>query len=157
MIQEVTPAGVVVWTWLANDHIGIDELQSVVELDVVGAGSPYDVFHLNSAVTATPTATSLISFRHLNAIYKIRNPQAATNPGDIIWKLGGYLPTMEPGTRLSVIGDPVFTGGGSFGGQHYPRFFDAGDGQLLRHAATTTAAAPAARPAASAIASTRRR
>jgi hypothetical protein len=66
----------------------------------------------------------------MNAVYKITNPGGQTNPGKIIWKLGGSAPTMEPGTRLTISGDPVFSSGGGFGGQHYPRWFDAGDGQL---------------------------
>src|SRR6185295_18121840 len=72
----------------------------------------------------------LVSFRHLDAVYKIKNPQAATNAGKIVWKLGGTAPTMEPGTLLAISGDPVFAGGGGFGGQHYAHYYDAGDANV---------------------------
>ena len=63
-------------------------------------------------------------------MYKITDPGAQTNAGKIIWKLGGSASTMEPGTQLTMVGDPVFAAGGGFGGQHYARYYDAGDGNV---------------------------
>lgn len=129
LIQEVTSNGTLVWTWLATDHIGLDEVQQQWWTSILSTGSPYDVFHFNS-VEVDDAHNVMTSFRHLNAIYKFTNPTSQTNPGNIIWKLGGSLSTMEPGTLLTVVGDPAFNLGGGFGGQHYARWFDAGDGQL---------------------------
>jgi hypothetical protein len=95
---------------------------------IVSQGTPYDVFHMNS-VEMDAAGDLLISTRH-NGIYKVRNPAAATGGGKVIWKLGGTAPTMEPGTQLTIIGDPVFDAGSGFGGQHYARYYDAGDGNL---------------------------
>jgi hypothetical protein len=73
----------------------------------------------------------LVSFRYMNAIYKVTNPASSANAGRIIWKLGGSASATEPGTRLTVSGDPAFSKGGlGLGGQHYPRYFNAGDGNL---------------------------
>jgi hypothetical protein len=129
IIQEVTPGGTAVWTWKAGDHVGIDETQQQWWSSIIYAGSPYDVFHLNSAVTDA-ASNLLISLRHANAVYKLVNPTNQTTPGKIIWKLSGSVPTMEVGTKLTVSGDPIFIAGGGFGGQHYARWFDAGDGLL---------------------------
>ncbi len=129
VIQEVTPGGSAVWTWLAADHIGLDEVAGQWWTAIVQGGTPYDVFHLNST-EQDAAGDVLISLRHENSVYKITDPASQTNPGDIIWKLGRSAPTMEPGTRLTISGDPMFTAGGGFGGQHIPRYFEAGDGNL---------------------------
>jgi hypothetical protein len=126
VIQEVTPSGLAVWTWDAADHIGVDELLPQWWGAAAQFGAPFDTLHINSA-EMDATGNLLVSFRY-EGVYKVTNPTAATNAGKIIWKLGGTAPTMEPGTQLTVVGDPVFAGGGDFGGQHYARFFDAGDG-----------------------------
>jgi Arylsulfotransferase (ASST) len=129
VIQEVTPGGSAVWTWDAADHVGLDEVDPQWRPTIVRGPSPYDVFHMNSAVTDA-SGNLLVSLRYTDAVFKVTNPAATTNAGKIIWKLGGSAPTKEPGTRLTIVGDPVFAAGGGFGGQHYPRFFDAGDGNL---------------------------
>ena len=129
VIQEVTPGGSAVWTWDAADHVGLDEVDPQWWTGIVRGPSPYDVFHMNSAVTDS-SGNLLVSLRFADAVFKVANPAGTTNRGKIVWKLGGSAPTKEPGTRLTIVGDPVFASGGGFGGQHYPRFFDAGDGNL---------------------------
>ena len=126
VIQEVTPGGTAVWTWDAADHIGVDELLPEWWAAASQFGAPYDTLHINSMETDA-AGNLLVSFRY-EGVYKVTNPEAATDAGKIIWKLGGSAPTMEPGTQLTVVGDPVFDGGGDFGGQHYARWYDAGDG-----------------------------
>lgn len=54
----------------------------------------------------------IVSFRHLNAAYDIQKAD-----GSMVWKLGG---SPEP-ESLVVTGDPVFTAGGGFCGQHDAR------------------------------------
>jgi hypothetical protein len=130
IIQEVTPGGIALWTWEASDHVGIDETQQQWWSSIIyGTGSPYDVFHINSAAMDA-AGNLLISLRHANAVYKLVSPTNQINPGKIIWKLSGSVPTVEPGTMLTVSGDPIFNAGGGFGGQHYARWYDAGDGLL---------------------------
>ncbi len=115
VIQELTPAGDVVWSWDAADHISVAETDPQWRAQLVF--SPYDAFHWNS-IEATDTGF-LVSFRHLDAVYAI---DKAT--GDIDWKLGG-TPTPE---SLAVVDDPVFTGGSHFGGMHDARRL--GDGTV---------------------------
>jgi hypothetical protein len=119
VVQEVTPGGAVAWSWRTSDHIGVDETTAAfraAELaDPGGAfGNDYDPYHWNS-IDWTGDGV-VLSFRHLDAIYKI---DKAT--GAIAWKLGG---TPRP-ESLSVVGDPVFEpgGGGGFGGQHDARYY----------------------------------
>ena len=129
VVQEVTPSGTAVWTWDAADHVGLDEVDPQWWTTIVHGASPYDVFHMNSAVTDA-SGNLLVSLRFTDAVFEVANPAGTTNPGKIAWKLGGSAPTKEPGTRLTIAGDPVFASGSGFGGQHYARFFDANDGQL---------------------------
>jgi hypothetical protein len=126
VIQEVTPGGTAVWTWDAADHIGLDEVVPQWWPTAIAAAN--DVFHLNS-VEMDADGNLLVSARY-EGVYKVTSPTSATNPGKIIWKLGGSAPTLEPAEHLTVIGDPVFDAGGGFGGQHYARYYDAGDGNL---------------------------
>lgn len=128
IVQEITPGGSPLWTWYASDHIGLDEVQSQWWTTIMPSGSPYDVFHMNSAVTDAGH-NLLISIRYANAVYKVVDPAGPVNAGAIAWKLGGSVPPLAPATRLAVSGDPVFTAGGGFGGQHYAHYFDAGDGK----------------------------
>ena len=81
----------------------------------MATGEPYDAYHWNS-IEATPTGY-LLSFRHLDAVVNIDR-----DSGDIVWKLGG---TTTP-QSLTVLDDPVFTGGSHFGGQHDARLLDDG-------------------------------
>lgn len=119
VLQEITPAGDVVWEWdaAASGHISVAETdpawRNVAKVIYPGV---VDAFHWNS-VEATPTGY-LVSFRHLNAVYHIDR-----TTGDIDWKLGG---TDRPGKSLDVIGDPVFDAGGTFGGQHDARLLADG-------------------------------
>jgi hypothetical protein len=115
VIEELTPAGDVVWSWDTADHIPVAETDPQFRR---GPGLPaYDAYHWNS-IEATDTGY-ILSFRHLDAVYNI---DKAT--GSIVWKLGGS-PRPE---SLSIVNDPVFTGGSHFGGQHDARLL--GDGSV---------------------------
>ena len=147
VVQEIDPSdGSVVWSWDTADHIPLTEMdpQWFAQYITAGptvAGCGYDVYHWNAI---EPTATGFImSFRHEDAVYQI---DQAT--GDIDWKLGG---STRP-ESLTVVDDPVFTGGSHFGGQHDSRLlsdgtltlFDDGSGlgrgpRAVRYAVDTTA------------------
>jgi Arylsulfotransferase (ASST) len=122
VIEEIDPGtGNVVWTWDPMDHIAFDAMDPQWRPGfITGGAAPYDVFHWNS-IQYTGDGY-LLSFRHLDAVYKI---DATT--GDVAWKLGG---TPEPAS-LSVVDDPVFTGGSHFGGQHDARLL--ADGTVSLH------------------------
>lgn len=122
VLQEVTPSGQVVWSWTASQHLSVTETGPVwraQELkDPGGPFSPYyDPFHYNS-VESTGDGF-LLSFRHLDAIFKIDKAS-----GNVVWKMGG---TPRP-ESLRILGDPVFQpgGGGGFGGQHDARLLSDG-------------------------------
>ncbi len=117
-LQEVTPAGKVVWTWNSRDHIDLSETPQRWWNAIIPLGQPYDVVHWNSAQVNGKYL--LISFRHLDAVYEINR-----RTGRIVWKLGG-TPTSK---SLTVVGDPE--GSYPLGGQHDPRLLP--DGTISIH------------------------
>jgi hypothetical protein len=93
-IQEITPAGQLVWSWRTNDHIGLGETKAVGIETTRGDGNTFDLVHLNSV---EPDGNSvLISGRHLDALYRVR-----MSDGRILWKLGG----THTAQSLRLIGD----------------------------------------------------
>ncbi len=112
-LQQVSADGQLVWDWKSEDHISLDETGRwwpwAMRYQAVGG---YDILHWNSI---EPDGDSVIvSFRHLDAVYKI---DKAT--GDIIWKLGG-TPTPQ---SLTVVGDHHAN---LLGGQHDARLLPDG-------------------------------
>jgi hypothetical protein len=117
VIEEIDPSdGHLVWSWDTADHIPVTSMDPQWRTQyVTNATAPYDVFHWNSI---EPTADGFIaSYRHLDAVYEID-----TTSSDIVWKLGGSAQAES----LTVVADPVFTGGSHFGGQHDARLLDDG-------------------------------
>jgi hypothetical protein len=111
VLEELSPTGSVVWSWDPATHINpVVATAPQWRAGIVSGGGPYDVFHLNSL--ATNNGDVIISFRHLNAVYDVHKAD-----GSMPWKLGG---SAEP-ESLAVVGDPVFTAGGGFCGQHDAR------------------------------------
>jgi hypothetical protein len=108
VIQELTPTGQLVWSWDTAAHIPVTETQPIWQSFRDSAGH-YDAYHWNSI--EWDGDGFVLSYRHLNAIYKV---DRAT--GAIVWKVGG---STRP-ESLTVVGDPVFVGGG-FSGQHDAR------------------------------------
>ncbi len=121
VIQEIDPSdGSVVWSWDVYDHIPPTEMDPQWFSSFIAPGPTvpacgYDVYHWNAI---EPTGTGfIVSLRHLDAVYDI---DQAT--GSVVWKLGGS-PRAE---SLTVVGDPVFSGGSHFGGQHDSRMLPDG-------------------------------
>lgn len=108
-IEELTPAGDIVWRWDAYPRISLRETgrwwKTLRQSD-----GPYDVNHWNSVERRGNRI--LLSFRHLDGVYCVDR-----RSGRILWKLGG---TKTP-RSLKVIGDP--RGKYPLGGQHDARFF----------------------------------
>ncbi len=108
-LQQVSSTGELLWDWKSQDHFSLAE---------TGHRWPwaikhhYDIEHWNSI---EPDGNSVIaSFRHLDAVYKIRK-----STGAIVWKLGG---TKTP-QSLTVKRDPR---GAPLGAQHDARLLPDG-------------------------------
>jgi hypothetical protein len=127
VVQEVTSNGSAVWTWDAYDHVGVNEVDPQWWSTAVSGTGTHDIYHINSAV-ADSSSNLLVSLRYTDAVFYITNPAGSSNPGKIIWKLGGTATQKDAGTVLSI--SDTGCSGSCFGGQHYARFFDAGDGNL---------------------------
>jgi Arylsulfotransferase (ASST) len=113
-IQELTPDGQLVWKWDTLKHIGPDQTPQRWWDQVLGGGQPaLDIQHFNAA---DPHGKFVyLSFRHLDAVYKINR-----NTGAIIWKLGG----IHTSKSLRVLNDPE--GSYPLGGQHDVRLWPDG-------------------------------
>jgi hypothetical protein len=118
VIQEIDSAGNVVWQWDSKDHIGVAETPGLWFgiLSAVSGKDPIDMVHLN-AVEEDKEGNLLLSFRHANAIYKIRK-----SDGSVIWKLGGTV----SGNSLTVVGDSQYPTQ-PLAGQHDVRSLPNGD------------------------------
>jgi hypothetical protein len=104
-LQEIDPAGHVVWTWRSEDHIPVGDST----FPTVFPGVPgVDLVHINS-VQLAPDGDLIVSARHTDTVYKVRRNTA----GDIVWRVGGRH------SDVVFVGDPD----GGFGRQH--------DAQLL--------------------------
>jgi hypothetical protein len=120
-LEELSPKGKLLWSWSSADHIGLAETGRWWPAVIGGADmndGAYDIVHWNSV--AVKKHALLLSFRHLDAIYKINR-----DTGAIEWKLGG---THTP-QSLQVLKDPL--GAYPLGGQHDARF--AGGGTITLH------------------------
>jgi hypothetical protein len=110
-IQELTPAGALVWSWNSKDHIALDETGGwwpnvIANKRTLSDGRVlYDPVHANAI--EVDGNSILISMRHTDAIYSISRAD-----GHVDWKLGG---TSTP-ERLTVLNDP--NPSAPFGGQH---------------------------------------
>jgi hypothetical protein len=119
-IKEYSPQLKLQWTWNATDHISPDESQNPVE-----AGGIWDVYHCNS-IDADPNSPDpnnpnmLLSMRDTNGVYYIVSPEAATDAGQVLWKLGGGAPLA--GSPDASAEHYVVSDGLGFAAQHDARF-----------------------------------
>ena len=112
-IQEVDPAGKVLWRWSSRGHISLRETgrwwRSVLSNPRRRLRrEAFDPVHINS-IEPRGSGEVIISTRHTDAVYGIDR-----STGEIKWKLGG-IPT---GKSLRVTGDPATK---LLGGQHDAR------------------------------------
>ena len=102
-VRRISKTGQTVWNWSSKDHISLAETglwwNVIKEPWKVFGGFvrdvPADLVHVNS-IAEDSRGGLIVSFRHLNAIYRI---DKAT--GNIDWKLGG-TPTAK---SLTILGD----------------------------------------------------
>ncbi|HET9197743.1 MAG TPA: arylsulfotransferase family protein [Solirubrobacterales bacterium] len=117
-VQEVDPAGRVVWRWSSRGHIGLRETgrwwrnvlsnpRRRLQREI------FDPVHINS-IEPRGDGEVVISTRHTDAVYGIDRAS-----GEIAWKLGG----TRTGKSLRVTGDPATK---LLGGQHDARIDSRG-------------------------------
>lgn len=99
-VQEIDPTGNVVFHWRASDHIHPDQFIDGFYYNQFD----FDFVHANS-IDEDWDGNLLVSFRHLDAVYKIHRTS-----GEVIWKLGGKQ------SDFSFPNDSV-----GFSGQHSAR------------------------------------
>jgi hypothetical protein len=134
VFQELTPLGVLVGAWDTSLNIPVTETTQPwrqSELNDTLTPGLYDPWHYNS-VEFTGDGF-IISFRHLDAIYKINS---LTSTGSIVWKLSG-TPRTE---SLTLVDDP-FNG---VSGQHDARWL--GDGTVSIYDNGTNGLGPSRQP-----------
>ena len=112
-VQEVDPAGKVLWRWSSRGHIALSETgrwwRSVLSNSRRRLHrEAYDPVHINS-IEPRGKGEVIVSTRHTDAVYGIDR-----STGEIRWKLGG----STTGRSLKVVGDPATK---LLGGQHDAR------------------------------------
>jgi Arylsulfotransferase (ASST) len=112
-VQEVDPAGKVLWSWNSRGHISLEETgrwwRNVLSNPRRRLQrEAFDPVHINS-IEPRGDGEVVISTRHTDAVYGIDRAS-----GEIKWKLGG----TRTGKSLRVIGDPATK---LLGGQHDAR------------------------------------
>lgn len=110
--QEVDPTGNLIFEWNSNDHVDPLSFYNFYGY----ADDPFDYCHGN-AIEEDADGNILLSFRHLNAIYKINR-----TTGSIIWQLGGQN------------SDFTFVNDNGFSGQHDIRRLPNGNYSLFDNA-----------------------
>jgi len=120
-VQEVDPAGNVLWHWNSRGHIALSETgrwwHSVLSNPRRRLQrEAFDPVHINS-IEPRGRREVIVSTRHTDAVYGIDRAS-----GEIRWKLGG----SHTGKSLQVVGDPATK---LLGGQH--------DARLDRHGRLT--------------------
>jgi hypothetical protein len=112
-VQEVDPAGKVLWRWNSRGHISLGETgrwwRNVLSNPRRRLQrEAFDPVHINS-IEPRGNGEVVISTRHTDAVYGIDR-----STGEIRWKLGG----TRTGKSLQVVGDPATK---LLGGQHDAR------------------------------------
>jgi hypothetical protein len=108
-VQEFDPSGTLVFEWNSNEYINPADFFDFYTYNP----NDFDYCHGN-AIEEDDDGNVLISFRHLNAIYKVNR-----TTGAVMWVLGG------------VSSDFTFTNDGGFSGQHDIRRLPNGNYSLF--------------------------
>jgi hypothetical protein len=117
VVQELSPAGAVVWQWDAMDHFDPVLDSTWPEPGSIDAGTFVDAFHCNS-IDVAPDGDLLISGRDMDSVFFVSKATGA-----ILWKMGGSAYTKDGAPYIAVAGGPS----SSFYRQHDARLLpDAG-------------------------------
>jgi hypothetical protein len=115
-IQVVDPAGDLVWSWLATDHVDpVTESVSPSSVRIDGVVA-VDLYHCNS-VDVDAAGNFVLSMRWADTVVYI---DRAT--GTIEWKLGGTPSSKDGAPYIAVVADPQE----AFRSQHDARLSSAG-------------------------------
>jgi hypothetical protein len=120
-IEEVDPAGNLVWSWLASDHVDPVRESLVPLTDNISGRTVIDVFHCNS-IDVDSQGNLLLSLREANAIFYI-----SRSTSKVIWKLGGSAYSKDGAMLFAPQEDPETT----FSLQHDARFRPNGNVSLF--------------------------
>jgi outer membrane protein assembly factor BamB len=117
VVEEVDPSGNLLWSWVASDHVGINETTpSLFGWYTVNGAPVGDAYHCNS-VDVDPTDYPnqvLVSMRNTSAIYDINK-----TTGNVVWKLSNNTNVHDSGEQpITFQNDPE----GGISGQHDARF-----------------------------------
>ncbi|MBK9037041.1 MAG: aryl-sulfate sulfotransferase [Myxococcales bacterium] len=119
-VQEVDPAGNLVWAWRASDHVDpVEECLEPATNDVDGT-MVVDVFHCNS-IEVDAAGNLLVSMRHADALFYVERTS-----GQVAWKVGGSPVNRDGAAYLAVTADPQT----AFYKQHDARFLPSGNVML---------------------------
>ncbi|MDQ1479438.1 MAG: hypothetical protein QOI44_299 [Actinomycetota bacterium] len=113
-IEEITPAGALVSSWFASDHLSPTEINANIwaRARTSTCAAPQDIWHLNSA---QDVGTSYVTSLRYTGVYRVNKTS-----GNVEWKLGG---TTTP-QSLTIVGDSASPAGGV--GQHDARLYSDG-------------------------------
>ena len=122
VIQELDPAGNLLWSWTTGDHFEYEEATFAQRFPPVPsyAGTEVDVWHLNG-LDRLSDGDYLATARHLDAVFRVNRSLVPGDPddGEVEWVLGPTLTnemmaTVDPtraqelrDRRLEIIGDPL--------------------------------------------------
>lgn len=129
LVQELTPAGAVVWQWRTNDHFDASQTTRIANSSMPNGDPVVDIVHVNAIEPEPGGSGYIVSARNTDSLYRI---DKAT--GDITWKLGGK--PLAGVNNLGFVNDPL---NGPIA-QHDPRFQP--DGTLSMYDNRSGAGAP---------------
>ncbi|HEY5375825.1 MAG TPA: arylsulfotransferase family protein [Polyangiaceae bacterium] len=111
-IEELDPAGNIVWSWLATDHVD-PVLESLTQIGAqIDGTAGVDAFHCNG-IDVDSTGNLLVSMRHTSSVFYIERASSK-----ILWKLGGTAFNKDGATLIQTANDSE----GTFSQQHDARF-----------------------------------
>ena len=115
--EELDPAGHLVWSWAASDHIDPVKESKGYLVNVVDGVKVADVYHFNS-IDVDGSNNVLVSSRATSAVYYIDRAS-----GKALWKMGGNPYSKDGAQILNFANDPE----GGIDSQHDARFQANGD------------------------------
>ena len=126
VVYEVTPAGQVVWRWVASDHL--DELGFTPEqLKLVRASASPDYFHINNMTSLGPNKWATAGdhrFDPDNVLVDARNADFIViidkKTGHVVWELGPHY--AKPPKPTATVPRPV----DQISGQHDAHLIEEG-------------------------------
>ena len=121
VIQEISPSGVLVWSWRGTDHIDPVRESTGPQTNLIDGLDVVDVFHFNS-IDVDAKGNLLVSARDMDAVWYIDKAS-----GTIVWKMGGAPYSKDGAQIIRLVGDPETT----FNHQHDARFQPNGDVSLF--------------------------